>query len=62
MHHRVGTREDEFGFTLLNFSWGIHIGNKLMDDPFIFSSQAEQVFYVQDLFDMGKVGDEDDEI
>lgn len=62
VHHRVGTREDEFGFTLLNFSWGILIGNKLMDDPFVFSSQVEQVFYVQDLFDMGKVGDEDDEI
>lgn len=77
VHHRVGMKQDDFGFTLLNFTRRIHTGDKFMDDPFVFSSQVEQVFYVQDakqsdwcipvrvrprdLFDMGSAEDTDDD-
>jgi len=48
VHHRVGLQKDDFGFTLLNFSRKIHIGEKMEHDPFVLSSQVEQVFYVED--------------
>lgn len=70
VHHRSGIKKDEFGFTLVNFSRKIHTGDKFDDDPFVFSFQAQQVFYVEDpkmegwhvvtrfrprdVFDMGK--------
>lgn len=69
VHHRAGLRKDEFGYTVVNFSRRIHTGDKLEHDPFVFSSQVKQVFYVEepkakgwnvvvsvtprDLFDMG---------
>ncbi|CAN6333860.1 unnamed protein product [Urochloa humidicola] len=46
--HKVGLRQDEFGFTHVNFSRKIHTGEKLEHDPFVFSSHVQQVFYVQD--------------
>lgn len=65
-----GLKVDTNGFTLVNFSRLIHTGVLLKDDPFVFSSQARQVFFVQDskdkewavviktkprdLYDMGK--------
>ncbi|WVZ89102.1 hypothetical protein U9M48_035555 [Paspalum notatum var. saurae] len=48
VHHRAGLRKDEFGFTLVNFSRKIHTGEKLDHDPFVFSSQVDQVFYIED--------------
>lgn len=48
VHHRSGICKDDFGFTLVNFFRKIHTGKKLDDDPFVFSSQVEQVFYVED--------------
>ena len=48
VHHRVGLQKDDFGFTLVNFSQKIHTGEKMEHDPFVFSSQVEQVFYVED--------------
>ncbi|XP_039792276.1 uncharacterized protein LOC120658128 [Panicum virgatum] len=48
VHHRVGLQKDDFGFTLVNFSRKIHTGKKMEHDPFVFSSQVEQVFYVED--------------
>ena len=48
VHHNSSIRQDEFGFTLVNFSHLIHTGEKLEHDPYVFSSQVEQVFYVQD--------------
>jgi hypothetical protein len=48
VHHKAGLRQDEFGFTHVNFSRKIITGEKLEDDPFVFSSQVQQVFYVQD--------------
>ena len=43
-----GLKRDSNGFILVIFSRLIHTGVLLKDDPFIFSSQAQQVFYVQD--------------
>jgi hypothetical protein len=48
VHHHAGLRQDEFGFTHVNFSRKIHTGQKIEHDPFVFSSQVQQVFYVQD--------------
>ena len=72
-----GLKQDANGFTLVNFSRLIHTGVLLKDDPFIFSSQARQVFYVQDakdkdwftviktkprdLYDMGNQVEDDDD-
>ena len=47
VHHKAGLRRDEFGYSHVNFSRKIHTGDKLDDDPFVFSSQNQQVFYVQ---------------
>ena len=48
-----GLKKDKRGFTLLNFSHRIHEGGALKDDPYIFSSQAQQVFYIEDENDKG---------
>lgn len=48
-----GLNKDKRGFTLLNFSHKIHEGGALKNDPYIFSSQAQQVFYVEDEKDKG---------
>ncbi|XP_077220398.1 uncharacterized protein LOC143854358 [Tasmannia lanceolata] len=39
----MGIKIDEFGFTVVNMSRHIY-----KDEPFIFASQAEQVFHVQE--------------
>ncbi|KAG8493359.1 hypothetical protein CXB51_010946 [Gossypium anomalum] len=68
-------KKDQFGFTMVNFSRLVHTGQKLMDEPYVFSSQVKQVFYSRyptdegwyvvlrntprDLFDMGN-GSRDD--
>ncbi|XP_060211996.1 uncharacterized protein LOC132639574 [Lycium barbarum] len=43
-----GVKEDELGFTLVNFSHFIDSGNRGSDEPFIFANQAQQVIFVQD--------------
>ena len=48
IHHNYGIRQDEFGFTIVNFSRLIHTGEKLEHDLYVFSSQVKQVFYVED--------------
>ena len=48
IHHNYGIRQDEFVFTIVNFSCLIYTGEKLEHDPYVFSSQVEEVFYVQD--------------
>jgi hypothetical protein len=48
VHNRAGIKKDDFGFTLVNFSRVIHTGIEKEHDPFVFSSQVEQVFYVED--------------
>ena len=72
-----GLKRDSNGFVLVNFSRLIYTGMLLEDDPFIFLSQAQQVFYVQDskdkewvtvvktklrdLYDIGKRVEENDD-
>ena len=41
-------KQDEYGFTLVNFSCLIHTSENANDDLYVFSSQVEQVFYVED--------------
>lgn len=48
VYHRAGLRKDEFRYTLVNFSRLIHTGDEIQDDPFVFSSQVQQVFYMED--------------
>jgi len=48
-----GIKRDAYGGTCVNFSKLIHTGQYLKDDPFIFYSQAKQVFYLEDAKDEG---------
>ncbi|GKC33034.1 hypothetical protein Tco_1040328 [Tanacetum coccineum] len=49
-----GLKKDKYGFPLVNFSRPlVHTGENLKDDPFIISTQARQVFYIEDLKDVG---------
>ncbi|XP_042387698.1 uncharacterized protein LOC121979771 [Zingiber officinale] len=43
-----GKMEDYFKFTLVNFDHLMYRDNQMSDEPFIFASQAEQVFYSND--------------
>ncbi|CAN1145105.1 hypothetical protein LINPERHAP2_LOCUS14509 [Linum perenne] len=43
-----GVKKDKFGYTLVNFSRLVHTRVHLSDEPFVFTSQVEQVFYIQD--------------
>ena len=44
----MGFRKDSWGFTCINFSRLIHIGDHEEHDPYIEDSQAEMVYYVND--------------
>lgn len=48
INRRSGIKQDEFGFTLVNFKRLTNTGKNFSDEPFVLASQAEQVFYVQD--------------
>ncbi|KAK5771693.1 hypothetical protein PVK06_047930 [Gossypium arboreum] len=48
-----GIKNDQFGFTMVNFSRLIHTGEHLIDEPYVFSSQVKQVFYSKDPIDEG---------
>ncbi|XP_074297821.1 uncharacterized protein LOC141628602 [Silene latifolia] len=50
--HR-GVKKFEDGSVCVNFSKLMHTGRNLVDDPFIFSCQAKQVFYVEDEMQKG---------
>lgn len=43
-----GYKRDDFGVTLVNFSYLVHTGANLFDDPFVLASQVDKVFYAQD--------------
>ncbi|XP_057794604.1 uncharacterized protein LOC131010913 [Salvia miltiorrhiza] len=43
-----GLKKDKYGLPLVSFSRLIHTGEALKDDPFVLSTNAKQVFYVQD--------------
>ncbi|KAG8481368.1 hypothetical protein CXB51_026128 [Gossypium anomalum] len=48
-----GIKNDQFGFTMVNFSRLIHTGEHLIDEPYVFSSQVKQVFSSKDPIDKG---------
>lgn len=48
-----GVVREDLRFTCVNFSHLMHIGSNLLDDPFVFPSQSEQVFYVPDPLNQG---------
>ncbi|GKA92643.1 hypothetical protein Tco_0814568, partial [Tanacetum coccineum] len=43
-----GCKRDKFGITLVNFSHLTHSGSDIHDDPFVFASQVDKVFYAKD--------------
>ena len=71
-----GLRKDAWGFNVVNFNRLIHTGEREEHEPFIYASQAQMVYYVEDhvnpnwsvvvhlkprdLYDMGE--DVDDEM
>ena len=46
--NRRGYKTNEFGFPTVNFTHFIHGRDEMMDEPYILTSQATQVFYVED--------------
>ncbi|WMV09018.1 hypothetical protein MTR67_002403 [Solanum verrucosum] len=51
-----GVKDDELGFTLVNFSCLADTSNRERHEPFIFAEQAQQVIFIQDLVDHEWVG------
>jgi uncharacterized protein DUF4216 len=45
---RRGVQMYPHGGVCVNFSKKMHTGRHLQDDPFVFSSQGKQVFYIED--------------
>nr|GEX16818.1 hypothetical protein CTI12_AA180240 [Tanacetum cinerariifolium] len=43
-----GCKREKFGITLINFSHLTHSGSDIHDDPFVFASQVDKVFYAKD--------------
>ncbi|PKA52046.1 hypothetical protein AXF42_Ash013983 [Apostasia shenzhenica] len=43
----TGMKKNEFGFNIVNFSKLVHSGERLEYEPFVFSSQVQQIFYVR---------------
>lgn len=46
--NRTGMMKDEFKFTLVNFKHTLYKDNRVIDEPFILATQAQQVWYIQD--------------
>ena len=42
-----GYRVDENGITLVNFKNLVHTGERITDEPFVLTSQVDQIFYVE---------------
>uniref|UniRef100_A0A803MX60 Transposase n=1 Tax=Chenopodium quinoa TaxID=63459 RepID=A0A803MX60_CHEQI len=43
-----GVKKDESNYTLVNLSRLTNTGERLEDEPYIFASQAKQVYYIED--------------
>ncbi|XP_010276919.1 PREDICTED: probable polygalacturonase [Nelumbo nucifera] len=52
LNYSKGIKKDGFGFTLVNFMRLCQTGKNLHDEPFVLTSQVEQVFYVKDPIDI----------
>ncbi|KAK6773698.1 hypothetical protein RDI58_028936 [Solanum bulbocastanum] len=47
--------KDDYGFNLVNFNHLLYTRHQLSDEPFIFASQDQQVFYVDHPMEKGVV-------
>jgi len=43
-----GYKVDDYGMVLVNFNRLVHRGDQETDDPYVLTSQVDQVFYVED--------------
>jgi hypothetical protein len=43
-----GFRIDNYGLVFVNFNHLIHMGELITDEPYVLTSQVDQVFYVED--------------
>jgi hypothetical protein len=43
-----GYKVDEYGMVLVNFNCLVHRGDREIDDPYVLTSQVDQVFYIED--------------
>jgi hypothetical protein len=43
-----GIKIDEYGLMFVNFNHLVHRGELINDEPYVFTSQVDQVFYVKD--------------
>jgi len=43
-----GFRVDDYGLAFVNFTHLVHRGELLTDEPYVLTSQVDQVFYVED--------------
>ncbi|KAG8363694.1 hypothetical protein BUALT_Bualt19G0049100 [Buddleja alternifolia] len=48
INNEKGLKIDQFKFTLVNFNHVMYTGREYSDEPYILSTQAEQVWYVDD--------------
>lgn len=44
----MGYKVDEYGIVLVNFNRLVHKGDLYIDEPYVPTSQVDQVFYVED--------------
>ncbi|KAL7183605.1 hypothetical protein ACSBR2_025906 [Camellia fascicularis] len=52
LYYSYDYRYDGFGFTIVNFNHLLYTKKQNSDKPFILASQAQQVFYVNDLLEV----------
>jgi hypothetical protein len=43
-----GFKIDDYGLVFVNFNHLIHMGDLINDEPYVLTSQVDQVFYVED--------------
>lgn len=43
-----GFKIDDYGLVFVNFNHLIHRGDLINDEPYVLTSQVDQVFYVED--------------
>jgi hypothetical protein len=44
----IGFRIDDYGLEFVNFNHLVHGGELITDEPYVLTSQVDQVFYVED--------------
>jgi hypothetical protein len=55
-HDRQGFRIDDYDLVFVNFNHLVHKGELITDDPYVLTSQVDQVFYVEDGRNLNWVG------